>query len=1337
MKLFPSILLACSFTGLLSAQDIRVHDPCTDNTTVYTRLNDSDYRVESHYKDILIFRGAVTRPDTGEQFPGMFYYSGDGRTSMKYQGLCEFYIADRSLYKKAFFVNGNPSEIWEYSRGALVKHEKKEEWGSQVQSYSNDSLREEYIEDYRKRTRTNRIMADGKILESVFVFDNETNSYKPLKKYTTIYYIDGSVQMKLVKFPRSNMVRHEYRYSNANDYQNREHVSRLNQVNEYDKKGDVVRTRSFQAEGRKDVVLEDSRFTRKYDYRGRLLYERSVRKHTGYDTDTFEFSLDTLKNEVRAKDNSYSYVFRLSADGSGASLVYRSTGSNSTTRTMAYASNKAVMRYYENDVLLKSRTFQDYRFYIDPWTFRNIRPGDVENYFPELLRMNNYSLAEEESGNDDDWNSGETRAGLMTDTIFSGGHVTGTETLHGDTFERYYLRDGKFQLQYSTHAFRVAKDIEQCSEGIKDSHGWVIPAQFEHFAVYGYDTNTVYFAANKDFTSIYNWKGELLVPPTEGLRGPNDYPYEEIRISDDMRDSLGLKHNELFIINLPEKRKFYILSLDNKVLLSMPEMIVRDAGNNNYYYNDHENIDFILNDTFGQTGFFDLKGLYIPTIYSSILRIGTHEFIVKKEDSDFYFLNTSGKPMSSDSFYSYYLLDEATILLKDRQYRPRLMSLNTMQYLGEKADFEFPGYFTNGFAHIRKNGRPGIADRNLKIIVPPLYREILVNSHEFIGKNGDTCDFYTQDGKVLQRLVCDSLYYAPYYASQHQPFLLFRKNSRFGLVSSTGKIIVQPVHEIIGQYGDAYLLINDGRASAVEASPDSARTRNIFPALHGIAFTDLANAGRHGMISYKGAISAMDIDQAWGNSDRFTLTPIYRNAQFMGNMNSLGEWVFKTSRYSRTQLLTTGIYYALDHEGKSGVIDCGGNDLVTPASRTISYDHGNRLLWHATGANPSYSSYSKLENVWKLTALGTRKTMDDTLNHPVLFAGNTAIVKNNHGYIAVIDTTLNKVLPFDFTSFSMVDRQNFTFKHKDGSLWVTDLDFNPITKLYLDRVIFFYPSQILGFSDNRIYLLDSNFSLVDSSARFFSDREYDMFQREGFSFAQRIYTDEGNEYHYEEDETGDEEEYHEWMLPCIFNFLACAELTRSSLPEGENFSYAQVFPPREYNQPYYGILPRFPENFNTRWLTSSIAFSLNDTVYHPWMLTLERIGQFENLNYRSHFDRFVTMTHNPPANSSDDSHSASFYIDSASGAFFVPLHELISWKKSTQFILLLKKYLSGMDATEISCFPNSDYMEFFSHKFDFNEKGIRFSLSSEFSFTIPYAELRSLMNPYWRARLKR
>ncbi|RXK13543.1 hypothetical protein CP965_06990 [Halarcobacter mediterraneus] len=99
----------------------------------------------------------------------------------------------------------------------------------------------------------------------------------------------------------------------------------------------------------------------------------------------------------------------------------------------------------------------------------------------------------------------------------------------------------------------------------------------------------------------------------------------------------------------------------------------------------------------------------------------------------------------------------------------------------------------DGFVIVEKNNKYGVLQKNGKEIIPPLYDEILISSDKK-NKNIKT-----------EHLHPINLHWLHNYNGNR--YVIVKKDNKYGIVSLTNKILVEPIYEYISKEYNGYFII--------------------------------------------------------------------------------------------------------------------------------------------------------------------------------------------------------------------------------------------------------------------------------------------------------------------------------------------------------------------------------------------------------------------------------------------------------------------------------------------------------------------------------------------------
>ncbi|MEZ4804555.1 MAG: WG repeat-containing protein [Bacteroidia bacterium] len=1094
-----------------------VSDSCTNNYTLYSKVDDSVYHVNVRYGDNPIFSGFLINPDTKQLIKESYMENStpelkNPKNPLKYHGICSFHLDNGILIKSAKFNAGKIQELNHYKNAKISQREVFNANGYTLYDYNENGTLYQEIEFSGKYKNTKYFHKQKtQILKEVY--DSNKYKYVYVDRVNNIYSPNGNLIQKIILHKKSNVIHKDWIFYSDQSIQ---------VYKEYDASGRPLLEQYYaDRKGNNLVTLE--RFY-KYDYiKGPASFshfkiESRLYKDKWY-RDTTYFISDSSLLKINFRENNSVFLIQHFGSFIKSKRIFLRDDARIDSLIAFQDSTIVSLQHYKDGEKIFSRTYHFQNKLIPEKWVKNLREKTILIVFSYL---NDYSESYSNYREFTRLSELHHQANFFIDSSFSNGKLHMIKTESRDSFTRFLVSNGEKKLIYDKFAYRIAKDIEMCTVGIKDkSDRWVLEPSFNSIYKFDQDTNTLYFGESGQLTSIFNWKGERLLGPLRGIRHQeSSYDFNKktlIPLTDSERKSLGLKSRWVFPIHDDLNQKYYLLSLENKVIKQFDcpyELLTHSKLENN-----HPTL-FLTIDSFNNVGLYRLDGFEIPRVYKRINPLRNGDFLVLNASKTWQIYSADSGILNTFHFKTVEELKTTnnTLLTKDSLQRPRLFSLDSMKYITSLKDFKLDYYNYNESTYlISFQNKHGVCNSNLDFILKPKYTYILKLDNTYLGCVGDTIDFYSFKGEYLNTLVCDSLYFYNnlYNSLSTLSNRIFKQNNLYGIVNSNGKVILPANYNMIAELNAInFIAVRDSTIKSFKFTEDSFEFENIFPLSRYSPYTEISNKNNRGILSASGKKL---IHAGYQNSgpDRFDITSIILNNKFVGSVNSLGEWLFNSSDYYKSEVLKNGLMYVQTKEGLSGVVSCNGKTIIKPEHQFILYDAENQILWYnASTIRNAFNNSSYMKNIWKAKKTNSNTILSDTLESPSFFKQGFSILKNKHNLFGVIDKNLNVIIPFEYSNFGVMHDAYF-FKSKKNIL-ICDLNFNPNKTLILDEIADMGNKQYIGIKSETTFLIDSNFSVIDSSNIFF------------INYPQSIIDENSQKYHPMRTILKDIEEYEEY-----------------------------------------------------------------------------------------------------------------------------------------------------------------------------------------------------------------
>ncbi|HEY1047365.1 MAG TPA: WG repeat-containing protein [Bacteroidia bacterium] len=1359
--LILSVMDICSQTFVLN-------DSLSGNKTQYVHLHDSIYRFVSTFKGRVITEGKIINPDFKKHVKQILnsqsnYYYTNPEIFDNTAAYSNYRIIDTC---REFELNGKPiSEviikpdmftlIKKYQNGIITNEFTYAEQYFKTKEYDAKGKLLSFTTTYYKKTKTVVIYQNGKTIKNEYKYNAERYDYLPVKKFNKYYYQDGKSYQYSEIDPKTNMEISSGYYEHASG-------------DKYDRK--------FKYNSKRKLLEEKSTFSNKikklkdehiikntYDQDGHLILskEKCGKQH-------IIFNCRNIKLNYNVKTSTVTYF----ADDLNAIINIKPKGiqiqhwtTNGDSFMLLGKENEVYNLTFKNGKKLKSRHRVNADF---QYPLRYNDSNDASSFINSLLfqgGLNSNDLFLHETY----WNEREDYGLLkykFTDTFFNSSGMDSAVVIHsGDTLIRMIRINGKYELDYQSFFVRIAKDFHQCAVGIKSlMDKWIAPAKYTEISYEGEDKDRNYFGRNGNYTDIYNWKGELIGENLFGLTYQYS-PYfhntgmvpKSIRLFDAKLESQQI----LYYVKNDSLKLYRLIYPNGKVAIEFPADFY---AVNEYNNNAFKKMLFFSDTAIGKGAMFNFGG-----------RISDYKYDwVRYQDSGIYRVSENGQS---------YLIDEDFKTILTEPFENLIRSSDSLYLLINSGNVVTPfnpitrskitqtlsykistDQYQQNFLDITDftSKYHGIANNDLSIRIQPEYFHIYKYHNGFIGKKTGQYDQFDKDGHLIQSIKADTLYNL----SQHfnddnsayiNTFPLIYKNGNFyGLTDREFRTVLEAKYNNILFCESFWMFCNE--TDTTYCGFDYKVLDNPFPLNKYIYFYSLSEGfnqpqtrfyydnDRHfyqpqyGLMNNKGQIVSFPVNISGNTYDRFNLSLIYYNNIPQYLIDIEGSIKKDLRNYKRFNEYGDD-FYCQNQEELSGVMGRNGENIVSPEHQFLAYDNINQLVWfNCLPGQMLLYNHAGNNNIWQVKSIKSGKICKDTFELPTHFLSGKCLLKNNHGLYGVIDTNLNKVIPFEFTK--LYELGQYIGFIKADSILITDYNFKKIKTLNL-TVMNYQEKAFWGFHHGQSYLFDSAFNAIDSSKNNFSNSDVWLPIDEDIkssTMKTHLRTEaikkEGSIYEEENEDVKDSDD--EQIVPKflgnkkINNTLATLfhyNLRRNLYNNYSTFSY---FPYPTYENHYYDHY-----DFNIKDFTGysvSMPFVLDLKAPNTYTPNYIKIDQFlDNLitvtNYTDHFITFEYNDH--PYEESNQIQN--LYVDDVLGFAYINLYDLIDINKSDEFNKILYKKLSTLDDPGIPCYPKTNYMDMFNNKFVITSKGFTFYMNnSTYRFNIDIKELKPCFKDYWK-----
>lgn len=1311
-------------------------DSCANAATYYQALNDSIYFVKAFFNGQVIFTGQIYRPDTNLLYDPS-YLQNEYRKYILH-GYCQFYALNGKPTEKAYYNFGSKKDYTLFFNGL-------------IQTKGTLTPKKQIQEFYKNGHLHSKNIFKGETIKSVYYggprpyrSSNQYYLFSPfIKKYAPLN-ANGFIARKDVYFRFSKKIRHSYNYGDS---------GRLISVNTKDKNGVQINYQSFTSSGNNDSLFSESNTSYKFGKNKRIIQYKSIENQIGYSQNIHEFTFDTIQHIIYYRANEENYTIKHHSNFISIHENNHSKYAEYDEVDYLHKDSSIEIKCYKNKSLKFTRTFFKTEAPIPLKNFLRFKP---EKWIHSLLPFDyigDYNFYCNRYPNSEYYYSNDEKTDfLYIDSSYSNNKLETVYINAYDSIVRYNYVNNIAVLNYNSKAFRVAKDLQQCGTGLKNlKQDWVIPPQYDQVQIFLYDTNSLYICTKGEYTSIFNWKGELLFPSIKGIGIPyerNSYWDDRIiHLPDSFTKKQNLKSNVTIKIINKDENKYELRSINNTLIKKF------NCPFSTFNIGDGVLL-FRLTDSLGKQGICDLDRIIVPQIYSYVESLGDYHFIAHHFSDSISIFNPEGKICHSFKNVEIMRLYDRVLMVIDQFKHPRLFNYYTCQYLETTKDYEIVSKYDYWYS-IKKGNKYGRVDFTLKTLIPPIYSSINNYYGHWICKNKDTFDIYKTDGQLISTLVCDSFYTnksrSKSYAYDNDA-TVFKKDNKFGLINAFGKIILPAeftdiAYAYLYESHEIYIgFKNDSLYFYKSDENHQLKTFFPFPFNSYVFYNSLCFYENHnGLLNANGKIIIEDIEHFSNNANIYSLTPINKNGKFIGSINRLGQWRFKSNDYQLAEENNNGQFLVLDNNRRAGLVSCSGRTIVKPEYQYISHNSKYNLLWfnciHISSLENDPNTYN---GIWKIKNLNTNEILTDTLYYPQTFEEGFLICQNTYKHWGIIDSTAKVCVPLKYKSYSFLLNGQYAFFLNDSVLDIFNKNALKLKSLKLKKIKLFNHNSYIGFNKSTSYILDSNFNFIDSSKVFFTNHKT-LYKKLDYNNEQlSLLSDISTHISPKFDEAYGYNNFDvvkEFNFPfAILNFIkTISEYNAPNIKENI-YGNAYVFPSPKYNdynsyyQPYNKYDYDFRINYNSIGDISIFSDNINKHIYTPRKFNFSDIDDkiFYLQNYSNH-TLSIGFQWNYP-HQDEDLDYLNIYFDSLLGPLKFNLYDLVEDKKgfSDHVYASLKK----LDNPLIPCFPNSDYLEKFSNTFMIEKEKLILLIDSNYKIELEIKNVLPYFDSFWQSRFR-
>lgn len=1320
-------LFALNYSKTSSAQNpYIVGDTCDYYYTSYYQINDSVYKIALINGAVIMYEGYAKHI---KNFIHLGNQISDNKPNLSSLG---WVIDSLNIFRNS---KGQKLEWSHYKNGKIIERKLFENDTLFFHAYTKKSVDYEIRYRYGKIVSTSKYYPDKHLLitsdetgkfkfgtgnykyDRRFIYGNKTYSYDRINRNDKVItqYFDKTFIVK----KRSN-------------YQN----GKLYYVEEFDIKKRPLK-QSYYENGK---LIETNTYTYSEDSNTTSRKTEFISKKIPQKNSTTEYSVSKKSKSLTYRKNENAYEVRYTKDTCVLNYTGHSAkGDNKLNIRIAIHQNS--YHYSYEDPTVKSlvhsiQTIEDYvikteekGYQMNPY-FHSIFTDYSTTYLIKSL-ASDFMFELSDLNNISNIFNIYHQKGLRTDSIFKNGQLQYLIIRNKDTSILYSFQDGQKELIYDNFYLQIAKDQETCNLGIKTRDGqWFNNHRFDDMSTLYLDSRLKYFIGyNSGYVSIYDWKGNLIMKPTFGIKyrdfDTEENFYHRYLYSNYFNNDSSDTYHPLFLLNNTRDSIYGFTDINGNLVIKSPYMIrlINDQIDNGWYIE--------LNN---KRGYANLKGIVIPPVYEYVYPTKFNQFIAN-DSAGTYILDSAGNTLFNEGHeVKENNSDSNTLVFSANKGRTIIvynLKLNKKVFEGNDVELK---YLSSDYYKIidNKTRKIGIAGRGFIFQTPFIYDEVQHYNDYIICKKGNEYEFYTDALKFLNKVKADTIFFqAPesmnfsYYSSYNSYYFdrgtnypvhrfLFRLNNQMGLLNLIGEIIIPASYNAIAydDFNHCYGI----KGTSIDYYGTGSKKLSLNEVFPRESYTFIYEWRHHNKIKFfdwTGTEVKIPMDEIKVLTNN--IYSISKNGVVVGYMNKKGELKFQIDSVQQIEF-ASNYYYYTNRVNKAGIMNCRFQPIFKSDFRYISNIINEKWVWVSNEGASEYPNQSLPTKTWRLANIQTGQIHKDTFYYPSTFTHHKLIVKSKQGMLGILDTNFQYLRPciyYKYLDVYMKDR--LIFQKKDSLLDVFSQNFTFIKTIKMDLL---YPTLngYIGFKSGYVYNLDDSFNVKDSSSSMFTDRSaivFDFDSSDLFDFCS-VYVNKFL------NEGVNDETIQKWQMnlpSSVFNFYkTITTANKNEFTNNLNGCRVYFLPTVErYYNPYYDHDLRF---FNTNFMVRMVSHGELYLNYSDFTS--------DNYNYQieGYKDNYCTLSKQSEYESSK---SFSNYCISDRGIYEITLKDLIDPVQHASFEQLLKKKITAIDDPEAPCLKKEDLLNTYASSFIFGMDGILVVIDEEYSFLISYKELETYL----------
>lgn len=1327
-------LLTLIFVSGLSAEaqkhpnTLYAGDTCFGHYTSFTPVNDSIYKVIRFSDHIHLFEGYVLRPAQLSNF----YINPEEKAFQIPTG----FVFDSICVYRDF--DDNVIGIYQYKNRQLISQKSyidsklsfslETRNGTQTSKHFDSKGKMIEFKCYNPHKQTYEIRSDEE--HSIYRTAPGSSRYISVKGDYVVKKSGGKPSLKIHYYRGTMKVKDEETYM---DGKKQEYKS-------YDPKGHISLQRTYK-DGRQ---FREIQFTYQVDSINDKIYQTSA---ITFPVKQVLWSYTAQNKRVEYQINQYKFSYNMSDDSMNAQ--FENTANPRIHSTLLRSGNT----YFQTTSFGPYQVRKHFETYDNPLD-DNLLNGANHMYqyiilfpFQELSDSNNF---EDYLSMVPAW---YTASGPDIDSFFTSGELSRVIVRNEDTVYDYTYKNGQASLSFCSHYLHKAKDQANCGVGLKHLNGqWLNDFRYTDILDFTFqDKEMFHFAESSGYVTIYDWQGNIVMPPTKGLMIENlvdDFGSSPYYLNKALADSLSLKYNYVIQVENMDDSIFGLVDIYGHFLLKAKYGIIPiyDLDYNKlmtgWLYNDNE-----------KYGYGDWKGHHIEPKYNSIIRLAENILLVN-DDSGYTLINLNEQNYLNEHFDRYDFRSERNRLCLSRNNkRHKVIDLDDMTVALDLYDDSMADWGDLKLLYNKSTRLYTLLNNDYNYELMTGYEQIKpLRENMYICKDHDHFDFYPSDFYQKTELKADSIVFpvfqnrlltnyfdngfdddyfhtSTFNATYHE-FLL---NNKRGLCQNSGNVLIPAAYDAIyiDQFSNYYGF--NGKEFDFFIYDQVERSWTISPEKSFRSFRQVNNlytSGNVYLLDAGGRVIEESCDAVIRIGENHY--SVKKNGRILGIIDKKGTWVNRMEDISSLQYENHYILFK-NQMNKAGIMNCKMETLMPAEADFITLPQFDRYVWYNLPVNNgSLYYFEQLQNIWQLKDLKTGKALSDTFFYPISLSRHYSIVRNNHDQLAILDSNLNYFRGYIYTDyFKDLYTNHLIFMTSKGKGFdVFDEKFNFRKFLDYDDIKPF-DGLYIALKNNTTYILDSSLDRIDSSHCLFVNRE-DKLKPWSLKDSMTLYElylgdnsikDNFNayyDYYFKRNEINMEDMRKMNFSPVSLNFLELIQTLNTENLSRNLDAISVYFLPSVESYNYYHWGNEHPFN-------PAIWTSIGDVSGPKPCNYSDFLNKDRHYSMRGIYQSFTSYYYGDGYSSSD---YVTYYF-SDEGALSVALNDFISPENQMAFNRLFKSKLTVIDDPEAPCWKVDDPFETYNNSFIINSRGLTFYLEGGFKITISIQELKPLFKPEW------